>query len=87
MATFKPSHPAIFPTADNVFEGAFATHSEFIVTVPAFIEVSAWYRGVCIASLIVCGQKWAGDSDKVEALRSLKGLVSGGGRDVRSERH
>ncbi|THG97884.1 hypothetical protein EW026_g4198 [Hermanssonia centrifuga] len=38
MATFEPSTPPTFPTAENVFHGAKDTHSDMVCCVPAFVE-------------------------------------------------
>ncbi|KAI0677488.1 acetyl-CoA synthetase-like protein [Trametes maxima] len=42
LSAFKPSSPPTFPTPENVFQGAVATSSDYIQTVPAFVE--EWSR-------------------------------------------
>ena len=39
MGVFRPCRPAVFPTAENVLEGAQTTGSDIIFTIPAFVEV------------------------------------------------
>lgn len=39
ISTYKPSSPAIVPTPESFFEGAVATNSDMIFSVPSIIEV------------------------------------------------
>ncbi|KAF9259297.1 acetyl-CoA synthetase-like protein [Marasmius fiardii PR-910] len=59
-STFKPSSPAVVPTAELCFQGLKATGSKWALTHTRFLEA------------------WALDDQKIEHLKSLKGVFSGG---------
>ena len=39
MAVFQPALPPTTPTSDNVFQGLLLTEADYVMTLPAFIEV------------------------------------------------
>ncbi len=39
IGVFPPMEPPVFPTPENVFEGAVAVNADYIVTVPPYVEV------------------------------------------------
>lgn len=45
VATFKPSSPPTFPTAESVFEGVVVSKSQLICCVPSFVEVGTVLKG------------------------------------------
>ncbi|KAI0746343.1 acetyl-CoA synthetase-like protein [Daedaleopsis nitida] len=60
LATFRPTSPPTIPDPDNVFEAVRKTNTDYIITIPMFIE------------------QWARDSEKVQHLTRIRGVIFGG---------